>query len=260
MPESQQQRRKRNTVDLLGVTVDVVDTEGLCDQIVEFATQEKTRTVMYVNADCMLLADKDKKYRQVLNAADLVYADGVGVVYAAKLWGYSLPGRSTGADFMPDFCRTFAGKGLRLYFLGAPDGVAERAAERLLQQIPDLNIVGTHHGYFSPAQSDEIISRINSAKTDIVVVGFGAPYQEVWIHDNAHLFDAAVLWGVGGLFDFLSGKTNRGPQWLLDHGFEWLCRLLVEPRRLWRRYLLGNTKFVLFALWRRFQDFIKTIF
>jgi N-acetylglucosaminyldiphosphoundecaprenol N-acetyl-beta-D-mannosaminyltransferase len=215
---------------------------------------------MYVNADCMLLANKDKKYRKILNGADLVYADGVGVVYAAKLWGHSLPGRSTAADFMPDFCCTFAERGLRLFFLGAPDGVAEKAAEKLRQQIPNLNIVGTHHGYFSPAQSGEIISRINATKPDIVVVGFGAPYQEVWIHDNAHLFDTTVLWGVGGLFDFLSGRIKRGPQWLLDHGFEWLCRLLVEPRRLWRRYLLGNTKFVLYVLGRRFQDFFKTIF
>lgn len=252
---SQQNPRERNTVNLLGVDIDVVDTDGLRDKVVEFAAQGATRTVMYVNADCMLLARKNEEYRKVLNDADLVYADGVGVVYAVKLWGHSLPGRSTGADFMPGFCRTFAEEGLRLYFLGAPKGVAEKAAEKLRQDIPNLNIVGTHHGYFSPEQKNDIISRVNATKPDVVVIGFGAPSQEIWIHDNAHLLDASVLWSVGGLFDFLSGQTRRGPQVLLDHGFEWLCRLLVEPRRLWRRYLLGNTKFVLYILWRRFLNF-----
>ncbi len=242
----------RSTVNLLGVNIDVVDTDGLCEKIVNFTTQESAHTVMYVNTDCMLISQKNEKYRQTLNTADLVYADGIGVVYGAKLWGHFLPGRSTGADFMPDFCRTFAEEGLRLFFLGAAEGVAEEAAGRLRRDISKLSIVGTHHGYFSPEQNDELIVKINAAKPDIVVVGFGAPRQEFWIKDNADRLDAAVLWGVGGLFDFLSGRTERGPQWLLDHGFEWLCRLFVEPRRLWRRYLIGNTKFVLYLLHRRF--------
>jgi len=207
---------------------------------------------MYVNTDCMLIAAKDTKYRQVLNDADLVYADGVGVVYGAKLWGHSLPGRSTGADFMPDFCRTFAAKGLRLYFLGAPAGVAEQAAIKLQQEIPDLLITGTQHGYFTPEQEDEILAGINAAQPDIVIVGLGAPYQEFWISKNADKLNASVIWGVGGLFDFLSGRTPRGPQWLLDNGFEWLCRLVAEPKRLWYRYLIGNTKFVIYLCWRRF--------
>jgi len=244
--------RERETINLLGVEIDVLDTEGICKKVVEFTAQDSTRTVMYVNADCMLIAKKDKKYQQVLNNADLVYADGIGVVYGAKLWGHSLPGRSTGADFMPDFCCTFADKGLRIYFLGASPGVAEQAAVKLQQAIPNLQITGTHHGYFTSKQNHEIIAEINGAKPDIIIVGLGAPYQEFWISDNADKLNAAVIWGVGGLFDFLSGKTRRGPQWLLDHGFEWLCRLTTEPGRLWRRYLVGNTKFVVYLLWCRF--------
>ncbi len=248
----QQTHRKRETVSLLEVAIDVVDTERLCDEIVDFTAEGVTRKVMYVNADCMLLAKKNRQYRHILNDADLVYADGVGIVYAVKLWGQTLPGRLTGADFMPALCQTFAAKGVKVYFLGALPGVAAKAAERLRQKIPNLNIVGTHHGYFSPEQNAEIVAAINAAQADIVVVGFGAPQQEQWIHDNADILDATVLWGVGGLFDFLSGRTKRGPQWLLDHGFEWLCRLLIEPGRLWRRYLIGNTRFVLYVLWRRF--------
>ena len=200
---------ERETINLLGVKIDVVDTAGLCRKVVEFTTRNVTRTVMYVNADCMLIARKDKKYQQTLNDADLVYADGIGVVYGARLWGHSLPGRSTGADFMPDFCRTFADKGLRLYFLGAPPGVAEQAADRLRQDIPDLLITGTHHGYFTPEQEEDVIAEINGAKPDIVVVGLGAPYQEFWISKNADKLNAAVLRGGGRVIRFPFGQDTK---------------------------------------------------
>lgn len=243
---------QRDTINLLGIDIDALDTTGLRDKIVAFTQTKTARTVMYVNADCMLIARKNKQYQHVLNQADLVYADGVGVVWGAKLWGHSLPGRSTGADFMPDFCQTFADIGLRLFFLGASPGVAEQAAKQLRKKIPNLLITGTHHGYFTPEQEQEVITKIQSAKPDIVVVGLGAPYQEFWISEHADTLGGTVLWGVGGLFDFLSGNTKRGPQWLLDHGFEWLCRLLTEPKRLWRRYLIGNTTFIFYLLQNRF--------
>lgn len=251
-PVRENNDRQRSTVCLLGVEIDTVDTGELCEKIVDFAGGGPTRSVMYVNADCMLITQKNKEYRLVLNTADLVYADGVGVVYGAKLWGHTLPGRSTAADFMPDFCRTFADKGLRLFFLGAKPGVARAAADRLMEKIPHLMVVGTHHGYFKQEETQQVIAEVNGADPDIVVIGFGAPAQELWIRDHAGQLNASVLWGVGGLFDFLSGRTPRGPQWLLDNGFEWLCRLIAEPKRLWRRYLLGNTKFVLSLLWHRY--------
>ncbi len=242
----------RRTIDFLGVRVDVVDTGALCARVVGFARDPKPHRVMYVNADCMLLALRDEGYRSCLNRADLVYADGVGVVWGARLWGHRLPGRSTGADFMPRFCEVFAEEGLSVFLLGAKEGVAGEAARRLKKRIPGLRIAGTHHGYFSPEENERIIETVRERSPHILLVGFGAPYQERWIDENADRIGVPVIWGVGGLFDFLSGRTKRGPQWLLDHGFEWLCRLVVEPRRLWRRYILGNTRFALYLLWRRF--------
>lgn len=245
-------RAKRKAIEFLGVNVDVLDTEGLCERVLDFAQQDTPRKVMYVNADCMLLARKDGAYRDILNRADLVYADGVGVVWGAKLWGHRLPGRATAADFMPEFCRRFAGLGLRIYLLGAKEGVARKAKERLLEQVPDLEVAGVHHGYFSMEETTRIIEEVNAARPHVLLVGFGAPYQERWIEENSSQLEVPVIWGVGGLFDFISGRTKRGPKWLLDHGFEWLCRLVAEPRRLWRRYLVGNSKFVLYILWHRF--------
>lgn len=244
--------KERNTINFLGVQVDVLDTNGLRERVLELAAGQRQTKVMYVNADCMLLSLKNEDYRQVLNSADLVYADGVGVVWGARLWSYRLPGRSTGADFMLEFCKEFARRGLSVFLLGAKEGIAEEAAERLIKKIPDLNIKGTQHGFFKKEEEGAVINKINELKPDILLVGLGAPYQEKWIDVNAKKLEVPVIWGVGGLFDFVSDRTWRGPQYLLDHGFEWLCRLLTEPRRLSYRYVIGNTKFLFYLLKYKF--------
>lgn len=234
----------RNVINFLGVNVDPVDTGGLLDRVITFAQSNIQHKVMYINADCMLIAQKDEDYRKVLNKAQLVYADGYGIVLGARLLGHRIPDRSTAADFMPVFCKTFADNGLKLFLLGSRPGVAELAGEKLKRNHPHLQIVGVHHGYFSAHKTESILRRINAAAPHIVLIGMGAPYQEKWAAENAPNLDVPVLWTVGGLFDFLSGRLKRGPQVLLDHGFEWLCRLCVEPRRLSKRYILGNIAFM----------------
>lgn len=198
---------------------------------------------MYVDADCLLKAADNEAYRRVLNAADLAYPDGVGVVVAARIWGHRMRGRSTAADFMPRFCGQFARRGLRLYLLGAAEGVAAEAAAVLVRDAPGLVVAGTRHGYFGPDETDRIVDGINKARPDVLLVGLGAPAQEFWIAHNAHRLDARLNWGVGGLFDFVSGRTRRGPKWFWDNGFEWLSRLNVEPGRLWKCYILGYARF-----------------
>jgi N-acetylglucosaminyldiphosphoundecaprenol N-acetyl-beta-D-mannosaminyltransferase len=234
----------RNAVDFLGINVDVLNTRELYDRLVHFVEDGKPRKVMYLNADCVILSRRDLTYRRILNDADLVYADGISIVLGAKLLGMHLPGRSTGADFIPDFCQGFAGRGYRMYLLGARPGVAEIAAQRLKQTAPALNVVGIQHGYFTPEETEQVLARIREAAPHIVLVGMGAPYQEKWIEQHGARLNVPVVWGVGGAFDFISGRLARGPKWLVDNGFEWLCRLFVEPRRLWRRYLIGNVKFL----------------
>lgn len=213
---------------------------------------DKKHLIYYVNADCMLISFKDKEYCSILNKADCVYSDGAGVVLGARIMGKSIPKRSTAADFMPRFCEVFAEYGFRIFLLGAKMGVAEEAAEKLVKRIPHLKIAGTHHGYFNKEDTGGVIAKINSVKPDLLLVGFGAPIQEKWIYRNINSLDVSVAWGVGGLFDFISGRTWRGPSWLLDNGFEWLCRLIAEPKRLWYRYLVGNARFVFSVLNRRF--------
>jgi N-acetylglucosaminyldiphosphoundecaprenol N-acetyl-beta-D-mannosaminyltransferase len=128
--------------------------------------------------------------------------------------------------------------------------VAEKAAAVLQAQVPTLRVVGTHHGYFekSPGHpdNDAVVQAINAARPDMLIVAFGMPTQEQWLHENWARLEAGAALTVGAAFDYLAGEVQRGPRWMTDHGLEWLSRLVVEPRRLWRRYLLGNPLF----LWR----------
>jgi len=235
----------------MGIDIEVVDEKRLYGRITHFIDQQEMHRVMYVNAHCMVMLQKDEAYRKILNNANLVYADGISLVWGARLLGHYLPCRLTAADFMPRFFSLFAKEGIRIYMLGASLGVAETAAEKLRECNPGLAIVGTHDGYFKESESGKVIEEINKTSPHVIMVGMGVPYQEKWIEQYCEQIDASVIWGVGALFDFLSGRLARGPQWLLDSGFEWLCRLIAEPRRLGRRYILGNLLFVWYLLrWR----------
>lgn len=238
----------KEAVHLMDVDIEVVDEERLFTKIAHFAGNGETHKVMYVNAHCMVISQKDEAYKKILKRADLVYADGISLVWVGRLIGEYLPCRLTAADFMPRFFQRFAETGIRVYMLGAGPGVADRAAKRLRKNNPRLEIVGTHHGYFEEAESEKLIEDINAATPHILMVGMGVPYQEKWVEKHVDRIDVPVVWTIGALFDFLSGRLARGPQWLLDSGFEWLCRLLAEPRRLGRRYVVGNLLFIWYAL------------
>lgn len=238
----------RRVTDFLGINVDVLDTQGLFDRIVALVEERRQRKVMYLNAHCTVTAKKNSEYRDILNRADLVYADGMSVVWGARLLGSRLPGRSTGADFLPGFCKGFAERGYRLFFLGSKPDIIEKARLRLTEAVPGLNVVGTHHGYFKPHENDQVLEKISAADPHILIVGMGVPLQENWIDVNCSCLNVPVVWGVGALFDFMSGELPRGPQWLVDHGFEWLCRLCIEPRRLWKRFIFGNFQFMMYVL------------
>jgi len=257
----------RNTINFLGVLIDAVDERELYERMLDMvgAKQRKRASpvhgvphkVMYVNAHCMMVSKKDKKYRAILNNADLVYADGVGVVLAEKLFGERLPCRVTATESITEFCKGFAQEGLSIYLLGAHADVLEKAANQLKQAVPSLDIVGIHHGYFSPDENDKIIRTIVNAKPDILLVGLGVPYQEKWIEKNAQPLNVPVIWSVGGLFDFLAGNWKRGPKFLTDRGLEWFFRLISNPTRLWKRYLIGNLQFAWYVINEKFSNVLS---
>jgi N-acetylglucosaminyldiphosphoundecaprenol N-acetyl-beta-D-mannosaminyltransferase len=171
---------------------------------------------------------------------------------AARLIGLPVPHRMTGADWIWGVASLCQESGRSLYLLGSDPGASAAAAEALRRWYPKLKVLGTHHGYFEMGSphSERVLEHIAEHRPDVLLVGMGTPQQELWVDRNFDRLDAGVVWTVGALFDYLSGRTRRAPHWLADHGLEWIFRLAIEPRRMWRRYLLGNPAF----LWRVFEE------
>lgn len=226
---------------LLGLEIDSLTTEEFLERLSSFVASGKPHQVAYLNADCVNKCWKDAEYRETVAAADLVYADGMGVVWASRLFGHPLPERVNAGDLLPDLCNMAIERGFRLFFLGGEPGIAETAAKKLMEQYPGLQVVGTCHGFME--SDDEIIEMIQSARPDILLVGMGAPRQELWIRRYKEKLGASVIWGVGGLLDYCAEKFSRAPVSMRKLGLEWAYRLALEPRRLWKRYLVGNVVF-----------------
>ena len=240
----------REPVNVLGVGVDPLTVEELHARISGCVRGGGHALVLNANAYCLNLSYNDDGLRGFLNEAEVVFCDGAGVVLAARILGGHIPGRITYADWIWQLAAFAASEGFSLYFLGARPGVAEKAAAKLTGRYPELKISGIHHGYFDQTfgspQNEAVLQKINSARPDILVVGFGMPLQERWLMQNWESIDARVALTGGAVFDYVSGEVRRGPRILTDNGFEWLARFLIEPGRLWKRYLIGNPLF----LWR----------
>jgi N-acetylglucosaminyldiphosphoundecaprenol N-acetyl-beta-D-mannosaminyltransferase len=243
-------------VDVLGVGVDPMTVEDLKAEIKRLVVSGERGLVLNVNAHCLNLCHESPALRGFFNGADVVFCDGAGVMLAARLLGGHIPERITYADWAWRLAAFAEAEGFSLFLLGARPGVAEEAARRLKARYPALVISGVHHGYFDHAagspENEAVLREIQAAKPDILLVGLGMPIQEYWLMENRHCIEAGVALTGGAVFDYVSGELRRGPRFLTDNGLEWLARLLVEPRRLWRRYLFGNPLFLLRVLGQRF--------
>lgn len=247
--------RAGERVEVLGVGVDPLTVEELHAEIGRMVRDGRHGLVLNANVHCLNLAYRDPALRGLLNGAEVVFCDGAGVMLAARLLGRRIPERITYADWAWQLAAYAAAEGFSLYFLGARPGVAEKAAQKLKERYPDLKVSGIRHGHFDHAagspENEAVIREINAAAPDILLVGFGMPLQERWLMENWHRVDARVALTGGAVFDYVSGELRRGPRFLTDNGFEWLARLLVEPGRLWRRYVIGNPVFLLRVLRQR---------
>jgi len=233
-----------NTVQILGVNVSCVQREGVLQIPLKWVNEADKRTLMYVNAHCLNLAVNNHAYRETLNTADLVYADGISVVWAAKFLDGCKLEKATGRDWIHDFCALAEKHCLRLYILGGIPGIAQTAQQKLIKLYPGLQIVGTHHGYLDDISTSSLVVEINQATPDVLLVGMGTPLQEKWLAAQRGQIDAPVCWAVGALFDTVAGVEPPVPDWLNRLNLEWLWRLLANPIGKWRRYLIGNPIFV----------------
>jgi N-acetylglucosaminyldiphosphoundecaprenol N-acetyl-beta-D-mannosaminyltransferase len=237
-------------VKVLGVRIYDLSVPKLLNVIVQSVLSRKKIVVANVNVHAMNIAYQLAWFRDFLNESAIVFCDGFGVKWGARILGHPIAHRYTPPDWLPLLCETCIQYNFSLFFLGARPGVAEKAASQLKKQYPDVRIVGTYHGYFVKALDNQenkaVVEQINAVAPDVLVVGFGMPLQERWVLENWQHLDAYVAIPVGAAFDYIAGEVYRVPSWMTDHGFEWLGRLIVEPRRLWKRYIIGNPLF----LWR----------
>lgn len=247
------------SVSILGVEVDVVDLEELENYVIATVEAGRKASITYVNVHAVNLAHRDELFRAFINDSDVALCDGFGVKWAVQwLAGVSLQ-RLSPPDWFRELAVECARRGHSVYLLGARPAIIKKAGAVLTQQVPGLKIAGVHHGYFdkqnSGTENREVVARINSLKPDVLMVGFGMPFQEKWIAENWDNLNVHVVFTVGAFFDYVSGALPRLPRWMTDRGLEWLGRLVIEPRRLWKRYLLGNPVF----FWRVLMQGLHTL-
>jgi exopolysaccharide biosynthesis WecB/TagA/CpsF family protein len=242
----------RRTITIFGIPFTICTLIEGVTLIEEIIANKEPQLVVLANTHTLNLAYEQSDYKQALKKASIVLRDGIGIGWATRKRGISPLHNFVGTDFIPEFCKYTAHKGYRIFLLGSRSGICQVAAKKLESLAPGIVISGYYHGYFPDEQTTEIVNQINETRADILLVAMGNPKQELWIASNLHRLNVPVCIGVGALFDYLSGRVTRAPRWMLKTKMEWVFRLLVEPKRLWKRYLTGNPKFVI----RVYQEYI----
>lgn len=242
---------------VLGVPISLVNMQSAVQRIVSWGRFGSATRVFVRDVHGVMRAVEEPSLLELHESADLVVPDGMPLMWVGRLRGHGgAIGRTPGADLMEEVCRQSVDERLTHYFFGGKPGVAERMAERLTARFPGLRIVGTYSPPMRdidaerPFEGEELqeIDAIRRARPDFIWVGLSSPKQEYWIAKAAPLLPHGVLLGVGAAFDFHSGAVARAPAFMRNNGFEWLHRLLSEPKRLWRRYLILAPRFVAMVL------------
>ncbi len=234
-------------VDILGVDVSAINMAMALGIIEGWIARRESHYVCVTGVHGVMESQRDGALRRIHNQAGLVTPDGMPLVWLSRLKGFRHVDRVYGPDLMLALCERSAATGYRHFFYGGAAGVPQQLADVLQKRFPGLRVVGTYSPPFrplSPEEDEQVVRMINAADPDIVWVGLGSPKQEYWMAEHRARLAAPVLIGVGAAFDFLTGRKPQAPCWMQRAGLEWLFRLLTEPRRLWRRYLINNPLFV----------------
>ena len=233
----------------LNCPIDPLTREQVLERCLRWCRERNSpRTVITLNATVMMMMRRDRQLFEACTAGDLILADGMSVVWAARMAGPRIPERMAGVDLMKDLLAEASRSKLRVFFLGAREEVLAKLIRMVKQQYPGVVIAGYRNGYFEKSEYDIIINNIRKSMPHMLFVGMPSPFKEVWCQKYREQLQTPLIMGVGGSFDVLAGVISRAPQWLQNIGMEWSWRLLQEPRRMWKRYLVNNTKFIATAL------------
>jgi len=242
-----------NYIDLLGIRVNNMSVDEALAALVSGIDNAKKNQFAFVNPDCLNQAVKDSEYCAALSAMSHIFADGIGLQIGSRILGSQFKANVNGTDLFPLLCQIADEQNLSIFLLGGRDEIAASTSQWCNTHYPNLRIAGTHHGYFDISETDNVIQYVNASKADILLVAFGVPYQELWLTRHVETLNPLVQIGVGGLFDFYSGRIARSPRWMQEIGMEWVWRLMQEPKRMWRRYVIGNPLFLIRILRQRLR-------
>lgn len=230
--------KMRNQVKILNIPIDAVSQTQAKERLIEFLDGSSLKQVYTPNPEIIMIAQKDQALKNVLQGADLVIPDGIGLIIASKIKGLQLKERVTGIDTMHQLLLDAAERNKSIYLFGGKPGIAEIACENIENKYKGIRIAGFNHGYFKEEDENQIINNINSVKPDILFVCLGAPKQEKWIYKYKEILQCKIAMGVGGSVDIYSGTAKRAPRIFQKMGLEWFYRLAKEPWRLKRMMLL----------------------
>ena len=239
------------TIPLLGVNVSQVNPALAVEQICAWVAQKHRTYVCVAPVATLVDARRDPLYAEAVNAAGMVTPDGMPVVWLARWRGCQEIMRTYGPDLMLDLCDQGQALSLRHFFYGGTEDTLQRLQQKRLEAYPKMIIAGTYAPPFKSGvwqEEKQVIDRINSCRADILWVGLGSPKQDFWMHLHRPLLEAPVVVGAGAAFDFCSGVKPQAPRWMGACGLEWFFRLCCEPGRLWKRYLIGNSLFVVYLI------------
>lgn len=241
-------------VEILNIPIEKITLNEATVKLHKFLETDKHNIIITPNPEIVMLAQKDKELFKIINKADLVVADGIGLVIASRLLKNKLPERVAGADLVQTFLST-AKNGTTIYLLGSKDGVAKKAAQNINKKHKNISVVGYHSGYFSQNSEKLILDEIIKLKPNVVLVGLGAPKQEKWIYKHHKLLPCGFSIGVGGVIDIYAGVVKRAPILFIALNLEWFYRLLTNPKRIKR---LGSIPiFFLKILFIKFLKILK---
>lgn len=248
-------------VNILGVGISALNLTQAVNIIDAWIETGERHYVCVTGVHGVMESQRDEQLRQIHNRAGMVTPDGMPLVWLSRCKGYRNVSRVYGPDLMLAVCKRSISTGARHFLYGGAEGVPERLAGELQSRFPGLRVAGTYSPPFRLLTREEhlaCLEKINGSKADILWVGLGTPKQERWMAENVHRVNAAVLIGVGAAFDFIAGLKGQAPLWMQRSGLEWLYRLISEPQRLWRRYLINNPLFILMIIaqtlgWKRYS-------
>jgi len=228
-------------------------------RINSFITSGGSHQLVTVNLDFLRLAHENKEFRGIINRSDLAVADGMPLVWASRWMGAPLPERVTGVELVDRMCELAARKGYSVFLLGGADGVADGAADVLKARYPGLRVAGTYSPPmgFGADEDHKMVEMLRAAQPDMLLVAFGAPKQDNWIAAHRHELNVPVAVGIGGVFNFLTGRVRRAPSWMQRTGLEWFYRFAQEPTRLWRRYFMMDMPIMVLMLLMVLQSRVR---